>query len=190
MVWMAYCPAVTRFWPPQICHVYRSRAYSMCNDAVCWNPDWSAASDSSWPVVSKLLERLGFFNISGLNAQISALQLVCWHDPNVLNVFVLALFNCTVDMALQGAWILCSEVLDGARASRCAWMRDGACVDIVIGLLIGAKLLLSTETYWTLPERDWLDSFRNQARRWSVRYRSVSILCYATRTCSGNGFLH
>jgi hypothetical protein len=31
--------------------------------------------------------------------------------------------------------------------SRCARMSDGVCVDIVIGLLMGAKLLQSTEAY-------------------------------------------
>jgi hypothetical protein len=31
--------------------------------------------------------------------------------------------------------------------SRCVWMSDGVCVDNVIGLLIAAELLLSTEAY-------------------------------------------
>jgi hypothetical protein len=71
-------------------------------------------------------------------------------------VVVLPLFNSTVNMALQGAWILCSEGFNGARVcnfhdltmiSCCVWMSDRVCVDIVINLLIGAKLLLSTDAY-------------------------------------------
>jgi hypothetical protein len=30
---------------------------------------------------------------------------------------------------------------------RSTWINDGVCIDIVIGLLIGTKLLLSTEAY-------------------------------------------
>jgi hypothetical protein len=37
--------------------------------------------------------------------------------------------------------------------SRCAWMSDRVCIDIVISLLIGVKLLLSINVY-ELFERD------------------------------------
>jgi hypothetical protein len=51
-------------------------------------------------------------------------------------MFVPALFDRTVNMALQGAWVFCSEAFNSARIC-----------NNVIGLLIGARLLLSTEAY-------------------------------------------
>jgi hypothetical protein len=41
--------------------------------------------------------------------------------------------------------------------SHCAWISNGVCIDIIISLLMGAKLLLSTKAYKLFGEgADWM----------------------------------